>query len=341
LAGIVQSGQRFGALLVANADPLSDYDPAVQQALLSPIGLIQIFREYFFEFDSFLGPPVGHVWVSPGGSLEVFEIHTQRTKEERETEIATQTTTHSEKETVNQDELSTAISDQNSRNTSLGVTATVSGNLFSVVQASASASFGMQINTQNAEQEAHRQSRQQSEKLSEEIRRNFKTTFRTSVETTDTSSRRYVLQNTTDKLVNFELRRKMRPVGVQVQHIGTELCWQFYVDFPGWTLGLAELVHVAQPADLQPSLPPDAPAHLQPKNTSYSFKFDFERKSGDVDADLDYHYGKNTKMKTVFKGEIVHLKTVVPRRRMRDILSLTSTLSLPIALIPAKMLQIR
>ncbi len=46
-------------------------------------------------------------------------------------------------------------------------------------------------------------------------------------------SRRYVLQTPRDKLVNYELRRKMRRVGVQVQHIGTQLCWQLFVDDPG------------------------------------------------------------------------------------------------------------
>ena len=75
--------------------------------------------------------------------------------------------------------------------------------------------------------------RQQTEKLSTEIRKNFKTTFKTITETTDTSSKRYVLSNTTDELINYELRRKMRQVAVQVQDIGSYLCWQTYVDRPG------------------------------------------------------------------------------------------------------------
>ena len=62
--------------------------------------------------------------------------------------------------------------------------------------------------------------RQQSEKLSSEIKRNFKTTFKTSTEVTDTTSKRYVIANKTTTLVNYELRRKMRKVGVQVQDIG-------------------------------------------------------------------------------------------------------------------------
>ena len=46
-------------------------------------------------------------------------------------------------------------------------------------------------------------------------------------------ARKHVLANTTDELINYELRRKMRQVGVQVQDIGTYLCWQTYVDDPG------------------------------------------------------------------------------------------------------------
>ena len=70
-------------------------------------------------------------------------------------------------------------------------------------------------------------------------------------ETTDVTSRRYTIRNATPKLVNYELRRKMRQVGVQLQDVGTQLCWQTFVDDPGRELGIAELVHIAQPADLR------------------------------------------------------------------------------------------
>ena len=59
--------------------------------------------------------------------------------------------------------------------------------------------------------------RQQTDKLSSEIRKIFKTTFKTTTEITDISSTRHVLANNTLKLINYELRRKMRQVGVQVQ----------------------------------------------------------------------------------------------------------------------------
>ena len=41
----------------------------------------------------------------------------------------------------------------------------------------------------------------------------------------------------------------MRKVCVQVQRLGTQLCWQVYVENPGVELGIAELVHVAKPDD--------------------------------------------------------------------------------------------
>src|SRR5207302_10786428 len=99
----------------------------------------------------------------------------------------------------------------------------------------------------SSREQTHKQLRQQTAKLSSEIKQSFKSTFRTLVETTDTSSKRYVLTNATDHLVNYELRRKMRQVGVQVQDMGTLLCWQAYIDRPGDTLGVAKLVHIGQP----------------------------------------------------------------------------------------------
>jgi hypothetical protein len=266
----LQAATNAGAMLAS----------ALGEAVLSPVGLVHLYREYFFEFDTFLGPPVGHVWVSPGGSLELFEIHTRRSLVEKQVEKATEVTTRSQTEASEEDELSTAISEQNSRNLSMGITANVgaTGGLgdIAVVSGGASASFGIQTNNTRAAETAHRHARKQSEMLSNEIRRSFKTTFRTSVETVDTSSRRYVLQNTTDKLVNYELRRKMRQVGVQVQQIGLQLCWQAFVNVPGDYLGIANLVHAAAPDDVIADDPPQKPTKEGPKYNQMSVVFDFE-----------------------------------------------------------------
>src|SRR5262249_24743284 len=189
-------------------DPLSQFNPEIQDAVLSPIGVLQIYRQYFFEFDPFMGPSVGHVWISPGGTSELYEIHTRKTLEQKTVEISTQMTTRSEQELALEDELATKVGKENSTNVSLGIS--LSGGVnFGVFHADASTNFGYNSAVKSSQEVAHSHSRKQSEKVSEEMRRDFKTTFRTSVETQDPSSRRYVLQNTTDKLVNYEFRRKM------------------------------------------------------------------------------------------------------------------------------------
>jgi hypothetical protein len=274
-------------------DPLSQFDPETQDAILSPIGLIQLYRQYFFEFDSFLGPPVGHVWVSPGGSLELYEIHTRKTLEQHAFESSLEIMSRSEKMASMEDELATKIARENTSNTSMG--ATVSGGVdLGVFQANASAQFGYNSTQRLSQEEAHKRARTQSEKISNEMRRDFKTTFRTSVETQDTSSRRYVLANSTDKLVNYEFRRKMRKVGVQLQHLGTQLCWQIYVDEPGWMLGVSELVHIAKRGDLSAAiLPPDAPVLPTAKTTQFSVTFPFKKKKGGGSGDEMYYYGND------------------------------------------------
>lgn len=248
----------------AAVDPLLSFGANNYDAILSPIGIIHLYREYFFEFDSFLGPPVGHVWLSPGGTVELIEVSTRKVFTEQSYESMTETTEKSESEVVSKDELSDAIKDENRNDVKLGFTNTASYTT-PVFQDTATASLSLDNAKMNSRETTHKTMRQQSEKLSSEIKRNFKTTFRTSTEVTDTTSKRYVLQNTSKRLVNYELRRKMRKVGVQVQDIGVQLCWHTFVDDPARELGIAELVHIASPADLHGLQEPEAPVMPEPE----------------------------------------------------------------------------
>lgn len=238
-------------------DPYLTFDPKtdVKDVSISPIGIVHLFRQYFFELDTFLGTPVGHVWLSPGSEVELIETSTRKTITEKTVEQELQTIVKTEKSTTDQDELSEAVKQDNREDLKLGVTVTVnqswgSGN------ASATASMNMDRTQQTAREVTHKRMRQQTEKLSSEIRENYKTSLKTITEVTDTSSKRYKLLNNTEKLLNYELRRKMRQVAVQVQDIGSYLCWETFVDEPGADIGLANLVHVAQPPDLLP-VPPE------------------------------------------------------------------------------------
>jgi hypothetical protein len=256
-------------------NPYLTFDPkkGVKDVSLSPIGIVHLYRQYFFELDTFLGTPTVHVWLSPGSTVELVEISTRKTITEKTVEQALETIVKSEKSTTDQDEISEAVKQDNKDDLKLGATVTVNQS-WCTGNASATASLNMDRTQQVARETAHKKMRQQTEKLSSEIRQNYKSTFRTTSEVTDTSSKRHIFTNTTNKLINYELRRKMRQVGVQVQDIGSYLCWETFVDEPGADLGLANLVHIAQPADLLPV--PDMTKVEYPADRVLSFQANAE-----------------------------------------------------------------
>jgi hypothetical protein len=246
-------------------DPYLTFDPTkgIKDVSLSPVGIVHLFRQYFFELDSFVGTPVGHVWLSPGSMVELIEVSTRKTLVEKTIETSLETTTKTEKSTTDQDEISDAVKQDNKDDMKLGFSATVNQS-WGTGNATATGSLNMDKTQETAREQGHKRMRQQSEKLSTEIRQNFKSTFRTVTETIDTSSKRYVLNNTTLDLINYELRRKMRQVGVQIQDVGSYLCWETFVDDPGEQLALPNLIHIAKPADLvlipNPKLMPVPPS---------------------------------------------------------------------------------
>jgi len=262
--------ERAGALskLLAGEDPsaifdLDHLDPTdasqLEDVALSPISVVHLFRQYFFELDTFLGTSERHVWLSPGSSVELVEVHTRKSTIERTVETTLDILTKSETSTTSQDEISEAVKDENSRDIKAGASVTAS---YASVQATAS--FDYASSQKSARETSHKRAREQTDKLSSEIRKNFKTTFKSTTEVSDMSSTRHLLANNTNALINYELRRKMRQVGVQVQDIGTYLCWQTYVDDPGESLGLAKLVHLAKPAELDAIPHPQELPALQP-----------------------------------------------------------------------------
>lgn len=273
---------------IAGASLFTEHHPS-KAAFLSPIGILHLFREYFFQLGTFLGVPVGHVWISPGGTVELVEVNSNKTIVERTTEQTTETASKSELSQTDKDELSDAVKSENANDMKLGVGATASGGIAGIFQASGSASFNLDISRKQAQEQTHKKMREQSAKLSSEVRQNFKTTFRTVTETTDTSSRRYLLQNTSQRLVSYELSRKMRKVAVQVQDLGRRLCWQLYVDNPGDPLGIGEFVHATAEA-LDPNLKvPDAKPYPANQQTSFASSIPFILyQGGDDDAEDTY-----------------------------------------------------
>jgi hypothetical protein len=285
--------------LLTYQDPLDFLDPFkdIDRAGLSPIGIVHLFRQYFFEFDTFLGPPVSHVWLSPGAAVELMEINTRKTITERTVEMAVEAAIKTEKSVTEEDELSDAVREDNQSDIKFGMSTTAEQSWVGG-SASASANIDMGSTQSKAREVTHRHMRQQTEKLSTEIRRNYKSTFKTVTEVTDTSSKRYVLSNTTQNLINYELRRKMRQVGVQVQDIGTYLCWQTYVDDPGRQLGIAKLVHIAKSAEAGDAGQPDAEPKPQPIGTQVNIEIPFVPKTEDTLLDDEDAYQDGYEVET-------------------------------------------
>ena len=231
----------------------------INSIVLSPISVVHLFRQYFFELDTFLGPPVKHVWLSPGSTVELIEVHSRKAITEKTLETTLDILTKSERTTTEQDEISTAVKEDNRRDVKFAASVTAS---YGSIEASSS--LDMNNSQQQSRETTHKHMREQTDKLSSEIRKNFKTTFKTVTETYDESSTRHTLTNATDELLNYELRRKMRQVAVQVQDIGTYLCWRTYVDDPGKDLGLSKLIHIAKPPELESIAHPESIPLLQP-----------------------------------------------------------------------------
>jgi hypothetical protein len=227
--------------------------------VISPLGIIHLYRQYYFELDSFLGSPVQHVWLAPGATVELYEIHTRREITDRLLSRLTESIRTSEQTTMMRDELSESSKEDSSNDLSLGASVTAS-----YPKVSATANFDMSRSQDQSREVVHTQLREQSTKIATSIRNNFQSTFRSSTEFTDTSSIRHVFNNPGKDLQNYELRRKMRQVAIQVQDIGSYLSWQTYVDDPGRELGVAKLVHVAKPASFDSIPDPELPARHEP-----------------------------------------------------------------------------
>jgi len=279
-------------------DLLTLIDPRksmLASAVISPVGIVHLFRQYFFEFDTFLGPAVEHLWLSPGGRVELVEVTTRRTLIERTTETGIETTETTSKSEELNDELSDAVRHENTSNTKFGVSVNTEGS-FSAgtifnAEVTTGTTYDLSRNEFDARTQLHKATRRQSENIATELKRSIRTTFKSVTEVTDTRSRKYTIENTTPNLLNYELRRKMRQIGIQIQDYGTSLCWQTYVDKPGDELGVANLVHIAVPNDMPPRQHPQLLAFPTPyrgETIKYSYQWPLDDQGFGQGLDPEY-----------------------------------------------------
>ena len=187
--GTELANNQIAELLNAD-DPFATFDPKrdIKNVSLSPLGIVHLFRQFFYELDTFLGTPTGHVWLSPGSSVELVEISTRRVYTEKVIEQSTETTQKTERSTTDHDEISEAVKQDNKSDLKLGASLTVNQS-WGTGNATATASLNMDTTQDTARESTHKRMREQTEKLSSEIKQNYKSTFKTITETTDTSSK--------------------------------------------------------------------------------------------------------------------------------------------------------
>jgi hypothetical protein len=273
-------------------DWLDEYDfTSVPDArlLLSPIGLLHLYREYYYDFGTFLGPSMEHIWIAPRSEVEMREVYSRTDYRFREVEATIEERRATEETTSEADEFSEQILREKQTDLSAGVTSQGGAN-FEVWNIGGSSSFNLANSRRESKQQMRKLTRERSSKVASEMKRSLRSLTRESIEIRRESSRLHRISNPSDQLISFEMRRKLQNVGVQVQHLGTQLCWQVYIDHPGDDLGLPELVHIAKPEDFENTPPPTtAPAALEPVSESFVFKIPFRpvRAGGNRDTEAD------------------------------------------------------
>src|SRR5262245_19639990 len=177
-----------GDRIVPGVDP-TDRDQ-LSGGVISPLGIIHLYRQYFFELDTFLGTPMHHVWLAPGATVELHEIHTRKETTERVLARLTETSRTSEQTVTVRDELSDEMREEASNDLSLGASVTAS-----YPKVSATATFDMSRTQERSREVVHKQLREQSSKISTSIRSNYQSTFRSNAEFSDRSSVKHIFTN--------------------------------------------------------------------------------------------------------------------------------------------------
>ncbi|MGH7892621.1 MAG: hypothetical protein ACREN0_10150, partial [Thermodesulfobacteriota bacterium] len=190
-------------LSVANVlrelNPFGYLDPKdiVSGTIVSPIGIIHLYRQYFFELDSFLGSPVGHVWVAPHTTVELVEVNKRRVLTESMIDESAFARVEQFDESFSLENLHEAVTRSNQQDLSFG--ASVSGShswIVGSVQASSSMNYHQ---TQTESRYAvHDLMRRQTQRIASLMEKSVRTTFKTVTEKEEVSSKRYVVSNPGD-----------------------------------------------------------------------------------------------------------------------------------------------
>lgn len=265
--------------------------PDEERLELSPVGLLDVFQQYFYDRETFLSPPVDHIWVAPFSTMESIQRSSRTVVTFQELETETQLEESEETSSTEVDELAEKSARESQRDISLAVSASASFSAIGIVSGSASSDFGYNSSVKRAKEVARRTSRETTTKTARKMKTRRRALTRREVTTEAVSTRRHSMSNPSAETLSFELRRKIQKVGVTLQHVGTRLCWQVPITDPGAMLGLSELVHHAtSDASLSALAPPDLPPTPTAKTTEYDAVIPFRSLE-----DKDKNFNANSK----------------------------------------------
>lgn len=238
--------------------PLEKYYQAIAVSALSdeeakfatsPIALLDIYKQHFYDCGTFLGPAIDHVWAAANSKVEHVEIIslTEHMSRETETYVESEVTKETSKSTKS--DFLDEIQQERESNFSFGQTLDVSGGI-GIINASSSTTFDFAQRTQNSHKQTTNKTEEQSSRVSNRMKKTSRTTNFRSITRSNQNTKRHLIDNTGKPTSNYEIRRKYQRIGIALEWVGCRLCWQFYVDDPASLLAKSELVHFAGSQDL-------------------------------------------------------------------------------------------
>jgi hypothetical protein len=239
--------------------PVVPQSKAEWLAALTHIGIVHHYRQLFFDRDAGYGP-IEHAFpVAPGEEVEVVLATTRRVSVEETREVGIEVTHESSQEARTLEEISERVGHLQRREETVGVAGDIGASV-AILDVGVDASYEVTNTTETSRERVRSNTREAVRRSSEQMRQTQTLHVRTATEETEQSTQRRLIRNTSATVQNYALRRVLRKVRVKLQDLGAQLCWQIYVDEPGYELALSDLLISVDAEEAEPAGDESAPS---------------------------------------------------------------------------------
>ena len=151
------------------AGPIPDFLPAAQtETAVSPLGVMHLYRQFYFNGEEGLGPIEHAFTVAPLETLEIVYQNTRRQIHEELVETGLEITLETREETKNLEEVSDKVSSMIDRDASVAVGAELTG-WIGVWQTTVSGEVNLGVSSQNAREQSSRRLKEVTKEAAERI----------------------------------------------------------------------------------------------------------------------------------------------------------------------------